>query len=119
MPLETTIVPRPPYSLALSARMRSDTTRRLRDGVLTVALEADDCAALARVHQRPDGTLAARIEGERPEAALAKLRFVLAVDDDTGRSIDPHRHRARPISAPVPIVPSLRQLSSTPRAVNV
>jgi 3-methyladenine DNA glycosylase/8-oxoguanine DNA glycosylase len=82
VPLETTIVPRPPYSLALSARMRSDTTRRLRDGVLTVALEADDCAALARVHQRPDGTLAARIEGERPEAALAKLRFVLAVDDD-------------------------------------
>jgi 3-methyladenine DNA glycosylase/8-oxoguanine DNA glycosylase len=82
VPLETTIVPRPPYSLALSARMRSDTTRRLRDGVLTVALEADDCAALARVHQRPDGTLAVRIEGERPEPALAKLRFVLAVDDD-------------------------------------
>jgi 3-methyladenine DNA glycosylase/8-oxoguanine DNA glycosylase len=82
VPLETTIAPRPPYSLALSARMRSDTTRRLRDGVLTVALEAGDHAALARVHQRPDGTLAVRIEGERPEAALTKLRFVLAVDDD-------------------------------------
>ncbi|MGH3043576.1 MAG: DNA-3-methyladenine glycosylase family protein [Gaiellaceae bacterium] len=82
MPLETTIVPRPPYSLALSARMKSDLTRRMRDGLLTVALEADGRPALARVHQRPDGALAVRIEGERPEAALAKLRFVLAVDDD-------------------------------------
>jgi len=82
VPLETTIVPRPPYSLALSARMRSDSTRRLRDGLLTVALEADSRPALARVRQRPDGTLAVRIDGELPEAALAKLRFVLAVDDD-------------------------------------
>jgi hypothetical protein len=31
VPLETTIVPRPPYSLALSLWMRSDTTRRLQD----------------------------------------------------------------------------------------
>jgi 3-methyladenine DNA glycosylase/8-oxoguanine DNA glycosylase len=62
--------------------MRSDLTRRQRDGLLTVALEADGHPALARVHQRPDGSLAVRIDGARPEAALAKLRFVLAVDDD-------------------------------------
>jgi DNA-3-methyladenine glycosylase II len=82
VPLEATIVPRPPYSLALSARMRSDMTRRLRDGILTVALEAESRPALARVRQRPDGALAVWIDGEAPEAALAKLRFVLAVDDD-------------------------------------
>ena len=81
VPFETTSAASAVF-LALSARMRSDTTRRLRDGVLTVALEADSSAALARVHQRPDGALAVSIEGEQPEAALAKLRFVLAVDDD-------------------------------------
>jgi hypothetical protein len=31
--LEDTLAPRPPYSLALSTRMRSDATRRFRDGV--------------------------------------------------------------------------------------
>lgn len=82
MPLETTIVPRPPYSLALSARLKSDPTRHLRDGVLTVALEADSRPALARVRQCPDGTLAVLLDGESPEAAFDKLRFVLAVDDD-------------------------------------
>jgi 3-methyladenine DNA glycosylase/8-oxoguanine DNA glycosylase len=80
--LETTLVPRPPYSLALSARMASDATRRFRDGVLTVALDLEGRPALGRAHQRPDGVLAVVVEGEEPEAALAKLRFVLAADDD-------------------------------------
>lgn len=80
--LETTIVPRPPYSLALSARLRSDATRHFRDGVLTAALDADGRPALARVRQRPDGTLAVRVEGVSPAAALERLRFVLAADDD-------------------------------------
>jgi 3-methyladenine DNA glycosylase/8-oxoguanine DNA glycosylase len=79
---EATLVPRPPYSLALSARLKSDATRYFRDGVLTVTLEADGRPAVARVRQRPDGTLAVRIGGERPEAALERLRFVLAADDD-------------------------------------
>jgi 3-methyladenine DNA glycosylase/8-oxoguanine DNA glycosylase len=79
--LETTIAPRPPYSLALSARLRSDATRVFRDGVLTIALEAEG-PATAWVRQRPDGTLAVRIEGERPPRALEHLRFVLAADDD-------------------------------------
>jgi 3-methyladenine DNA glycosylase/8-oxoguanine DNA glycosylase len=79
--LETTLVPRPPYSLALSARLRSDATRVFRDGVLTIALEAEG-PATAWVHQRPDGSLAVRVEGERPPRALEHLRFVLAADDD-------------------------------------
>ncbi|MGH2995305.1 MAG: DNA-3-methyladenine glycosylase family protein [Gaiellaceae bacterium] len=82
MELETTIVPRPPYSLALSARFKSDATRHFRDGVLTVSLEAGGRPALARVRQRPDGTLAVRVEGDAPAAALERLRFVLAADDD-------------------------------------
>jgi len=69
--LETTIVPRPPYSLALSARHRSDTTRRFRDGVLTLALEAAGRPALARVRQRADGRLDAAIEGAEPRPLFA------------------------------------------------
>jgi 3-methyladenine DNA glycosylase/8-oxoguanine DNA glycosylase len=80
--LETTIVPREPYSLALSARMRSDATRFLRDGVLTLVLEVDERPALARVRQRPDRSLAVSIEGGAERAALEKLRFILSADDD-------------------------------------
>jgi 3-methyladenine DNA glycosylase/8-oxoguanine DNA glycosylase len=80
--LETTVVPKAPYSLALSARMKSDATRFFRDGLLTMAFETDGVPALARVRQRPDGSLAIRVEGTQPGAALEKLRFVLAADDD-------------------------------------
>jgi AraC family transcriptional regulator of adaptative response / DNA-3-methyladenine glycosylase II len=80
--VETTLVPRPPYSLAVSVRMRSDATRVFRDGLLTLVYEHEGEPALARVSQRPDGTLAARIEGRHAEAALDHLRFMLAVDDD-------------------------------------
>jgi 3-methyladenine DNA glycosylase/8-oxoguanine DNA glycosylase len=80
--LETTIHPRPPYSLALSARMRSDATRFLRDGVLTLVFEADEEPALARVRQRKDGSLPVSVEGRNARAALEKLRFILAADDD-------------------------------------
>ena len=58
-------------------------TRRLRDGVLTVALEAD-----GQPRARPRAPAAgrrrsrSRSRASAPEAALAKLRFVLAVDDD-------------------------------------
>jgi 3-methyladenine DNA glycosylase/8-oxoguanine DNA glycosylase len=84
VPLETTIAPVQPYSLALSARMKSDATRFLRDGVLTVAYEAGGAAAIARVIQKPDGKLDASLESPEPDEALAKLRFVLAADDDHG-----------------------------------
>jgi 3-methyladenine DNA glycosylase/8-oxoguanine DNA glycosylase len=82
MPLDATIVPRPPYSLALSARLRSDATRHFRDGVLTMTLVAEGAPAVARVRQRPDGSLVAEIEADRPRAALERLRFVLGADDD-------------------------------------
>lgn len=82
MALETTIVPKPPYSLALSARLKSDATRVLRDGVLTMVFEAGEAPALAKVTQRPDGSLVARIESPAADAALEKLRFILAADDD-------------------------------------
>jgi 3-methyladenine DNA glycosylase/8-oxoguanine DNA glycosylase len=82
--LETTIAPVQPYSLALSARMKGDATRFLRDGILTVAYEAGGAPALARVSQKPDGKLNAWIESGEPDEALVKLRFVLAADDDQG-----------------------------------
>ena len=47
-----------------------------------MALEAEGRPAVARVRQQPDGSLATEIDGERPEAALERLRFVLAADDD-------------------------------------
>ena len=82
MPLETTIAPAQPYSLALSARMRSDATRFLRDGALTLVYEAGGAPALACVTQKPDGRLDLSIESAEPEEALLRLRFVLAADDD-------------------------------------
>jgi 3-methyladenine DNA glycosylase/8-oxoguanine DNA glycosylase len=78
--LETTIVPKPPYSLALSARMKSDATCFFRDGVLTMVFEVDGAPALARVYQRSDGSLAVRIEADGRTAALEKVRFILAAD---------------------------------------
>jgi 3-methyladenine DNA glycosylase/8-oxoguanine DNA glycosylase len=80
--LEATIVPRRPYSLALSARMKSDATRYFRSGVLTMAFETEEGPVVGRVVQRPDGSLAARIDGARPRSALERLRFILAADDD-------------------------------------
>jgi 3-methyladenine DNA glycosylase/8-oxoguanine DNA glycosylase len=62
--------------------MKSDAKRFLRDGVLTIAFQAEDEPALARVRQSPDGTLAISVDSRRPRAALGKLRFMLAADDD-------------------------------------
>ena len=95
MRLETTISPVQPYSLALSARMKSDATRFLRDGSLTVAYEAGGAPALARVTQKPDGKLDASIESGEPDEALAKLRFILAADDDHGEFL--RRFREDPL----------------------
>jgi 3-methyladenine DNA glycosylase/8-oxoguanine DNA glycosylase len=80
--LETTVAPKAPYSLALSARMKSDATRVFRDGMLTMALEVDGDPHLACAWQHPDGTLTVRIEGAEPSEALEKVRFILAVDAD-------------------------------------
>jgi 3-methyladenine DNA glycosylase/8-oxoguanine DNA glycosylase len=85
--LETDLRPRQPYSLALSARMKSDSTRVLSDGVLRMVFDAGGGPALAFVRQRADGSLAVRLESAEPEAALDRLRFVLAVDDDHGEFV--------------------------------
>jgi 3-methyladenine DNA glycosylase/8-oxoguanine DNA glycosylase len=82
--VETELRPRPPYSLALSARMKSDATRVFADGTLTMVFESAGAPARARVRQRSDGTLAVRIETDEAEAALDLVRFVLACDDDHG-----------------------------------
>ena len=73
--VEIGIRPRGPYSLALSARLAGDATRRLRDGLFT----ARCCGAVARAWQSPDGTVTIRSESA---AAAEKLRWTLALDDD-------------------------------------
>jgi 3-methyladenine DNA glycosylase/8-oxoguanine DNA glycosylase len=72
---EIAVRPRGPYSLALSARLAGDTTRRVRDGVVTAC-----CAGgVAFARQSPDGTVTIRSESP---AAIEKLRWMLALDDD-------------------------------------
>ena len=73
--VEIAVRPRGPYSLALSARLASDATRRVREGVVT----ARCCGSVARAWQSRDGTLTIRSESA---AAAEKLRWVLALDDD-------------------------------------
>jgi 3-methyladenine DNA glycosylase/8-oxoguanine DNA glycosylase len=73
--LQVELRPRGPYSLALSARLAYDATRSFVDGVLTCILEDE----LVHAWQLPSGAVAARAESE---AALERLRFVLALDDD-------------------------------------
>jgi 3-methyladenine DNA glycosylase/8-oxoguanine DNA glycosylase len=82
MPIETTLRPRGPYSLAESARHASDRTRHFRDGMLTCVFEAGGEPALARVWQLSTGELRVRLESRAAEAAHDTLRFVLACADD-------------------------------------
>ena len=79
MSVELALTPRGPYSLALSARFASDATRTFRDGVLTQALAVEGSVQLAQARQAPDGTVTIRAGSE---AAAARLRWVLALDDD-------------------------------------
>jgi len=72
---EIVVRPRGPYSLALSARLAGDATRRVREGLFTARCGG----AVARAWQAPDGTVTIRSESA---AAAEKLRWVLALDDD-------------------------------------
>ena len=103
MPIETTIRPRGHYSLALSARRASDTTRRFGGGVLTCLL-ADGEQASAR--QLPDGRLILRTESE---AGLAQLRFVLGADDDHTPFLERFRDDAL-LSGPIRHLKGLRPI---------
>jgi AraC family transcriptional regulator of adaptative response / DNA-3-methyladenine glycosylase II len=77
--VELALAPHGPYSLALSARFASDATRTFRDGVLTQALAIDGRIELAQARQTPLGTVTIRAESE---TGAARLRWVLALDDD-------------------------------------
>jgi len=72
---EIAVRPRGPYSLALSARLAGDATRRVRDGLVT----ARCYGTVARAWQSPDGTVTIRSESA---PAVEKLRWALALDDD-------------------------------------
>jgi AraC family transcriptional regulator of adaptative response / DNA-3-methyladenine glycosylase II len=78
---EVTLTPVQPYSLGRSA-WGSNPTRQLRDGVLETVFEAGGEPVHARVWQRRDGSLSAQVTPRATDAALAKLRFLLAVDID-------------------------------------
>lgn len=85
---EIEVRPGGPYDLAASARAPDRVTRRFRDGVLTTAVGAD---GHARVRQRRDGALQVRLEADDLDAAWARLRFELALDDDPTELIRAHR----------------------------
>src|SRR6266496_350199 len=73
--VELDVRPSRPYSLALSARLAGDATRRVQEGLVT----ARCCGGVARAWQGRDGTVT--IRSEFTEAA-EKLRWMLALDDD-------------------------------------
>ena len=75
MTVTARIRPAGPYSLALTARGASDATRVWRDGVLR-AVVGDEQASAGQLR---DGTVV--ITGPT-EAAVERLRWMLAVDDD-------------------------------------
>jgi len=72
---EIVVRPRGPYSLALSARLAGDATRRVRDGLVTARCGG----GVARAWQSPGGTITIRSESP---GAVEKLRWMLALDDD-------------------------------------
>jgi 3-methyladenine DNA glycosylase/8-oxoguanine DNA glycosylase len=77
MPIEVDVRPAGPYSLRLSAR--GGYGRSYQGGLFAVQLAIGDRIERAIAGQRSDGSLRLRAESEE---GLARLRFVLAVDDD-------------------------------------
>jgi len=73
--VEIAVRPRGPYSLALSARLAGDATRRVREGLVTARCGG----GVARAFQSQDGTVTIRSESA---TAAEKLRWMLALDDD-------------------------------------
>lgn len=73
--VEIVVRPAGPYSLALSARLAGDATRRFRDGVVSACCGG----GVAHAWQAPDGAITLRATSEE---AAAKLRWTLALDDD-------------------------------------
>jgi 3-methyladenine DNA glycosylase/8-oxoguanine DNA glycosylase len=77
---QVVVRPKGPFSLALSARLVGDATRRMDDrGVLTAVVPGENGPVLAQAWQQPDGPVVLRAPDD---AALDRLRFVLAIDAD-------------------------------------
>ena len=79
MALVQEVRPRGPYSLALTARLAGDATRRFRDGLLETVVRTESGLEKAAALQRPDGMVVVAAD---TEAGIAALRWALAVDDD-------------------------------------
>lgn len=84
---------RPPCPYRLPARGRMDGVTRASGGVLTRLLHVGETAVVVNAWQRRSGAVAIRAHDPRPagagpaaaealEAAAARVRFALAVDDD-------------------------------------
>jgi 3-methyladenine DNA glycosylase/8-oxoguanine DNA glycosylase len=101
--LTAELVPSGPFSLARSARMSGDATRRFLDGRYETILRVDGEFERAVAWQRPDGTICVRAESE---VAVAAVRFQLALDDDHSAFCE--RFREDPLLGPV--LPRLRGL---------
>jgi 3-methyladenine DNA glycosylase/8-oxoguanine DNA glycosylase len=71
--------PRGPYSLRVSARHGSDSTRIVRDGVVTTTFSVGGRLEQARAWQRADGPVVIQAVSEE---GADRMRFVLGVDDD-------------------------------------
>ena len=73
-----------PYSLARSASGLRTLTRRYAGGALELVFRTPEGPALARVRQLRDARLAIDLAAPDDASALARLRFLLALDVDLG-----------------------------------
>jgi DNA-3-methyladenine glycosylase II len=85
-----TLRPRGPYSLAQSAWGAAGGTRRRRGRDVEIALRPGGRPARAVVGQRPDGSLAVRVDEGDPDEVARELREVLLLDLDTTPFRDLH-----------------------------
>jgi 3-methyladenine DNA glycosylase/8-oxoguanine DNA glycosylase len=73
------IRPRGPYSLALTARLAGDATKRFRDGLFEAVVRTEHGLEQVRAAQRPDGAVV--VWADTAEGADA-LRWLLSLDAD-------------------------------------
>jgi 3-methyladenine DNA glycosylase/8-oxoguanine DNA glycosylase len=91
------VVPRGPYSLALSARGSTDSCRRFRGGALTALFDLDGHLEIAEARQLPNGVVSLRAASDR---GIDLLRFELALDDVDDHSIFLERFGGDPLLGP-------------------
>ncbi|HEY6052663.1 MAG TPA: hypothetical protein VIU86_01965, partial [Gaiellaceae bacterium] len=73
--IDAELRPRGPYSLRLTTMIAGDACRSVREGIVTAVLPE----GRAQAWQRPDGAVCIRAADE---AAVERMRFCLALDDD-------------------------------------